>query len=120
VLLRAPATAGIDVKTEIEGQPYALPGPVDVAAYRIAQESLTNVMRHAKASCAEVALRYQPEFVELEVRDDGPGPVRTNGHGHGLAGMRERAESLGGSFSAGPLPGGGFRVWTRLPTASGA
>ena len=118
-LLRAPATAGIDVKTEFEGEPYPLPGAVDVAAYRILQESLTNVIRHAKASCAEVAVRYEPEFMELEVRDDGAAPVRANGHGHGLTGMRERAESLGGSFTAGPLPGGGYRVWTRLPTAGG-
>jgi signal transduction histidine kinase len=118
-LLEAPATAGVHVVTETEGQTRALDPAVDMAAYRILQESLTNIVRHANASEAHVAFRFEPAFIELEVSDNGTGPIGgSQRRGLGLVGMRERAESVGGSFSAGPREKGGFRVWTRLPTGS--
>ena len=76
-LLSAPATAGIEVKAAVEGEPYELPSAVDIAAYRILQESLTNVVRHANASRAAIALRYEPAFLEVEVLDNGVAPAHS-------------------------------------------
>ncbi|TMR88963.1 sensor histidine kinase [Nonomuraea basaltis] len=96
-----------------------LPAPVELAAFRIVQEALTNVSKHAPAATAHVRVARTPDRLSVEVTDDGPGAV-TLGTGHGLIGMRERALSLGGRFAAGPLTGGGFRVQAVLPLIQGA
>jgi signal transduction histidine kinase len=108
---------GLSVVVRREGPAVQLPAGVDLSAYRIVQEALTNTVRHARATRAEVTVRYGADAVELDVRDDGrasPGSG-ADGGGLGLAGMRERASLLGGTFEAGPLPGGGYRVHARLP-----
>ncbi|ADB53266.1 sensor histidine kinase [Conexibacter woesei] len=107
--------AGAEVSIDVSGERRRLPAPVDVAGYRIVQEALTNVVRHAAASSVRVALAYEPDGVALTIDDDGRGAATANGDGHGLSGMRERAALLGGSVEAGPRPGGGFRVRARLP-----
>ena len=98
-----------------------LPSTVDHAGYRILQEALTNVLRHAgPAATASVHIGYRPDELCLEVLDDGAGSVSSDGTGHGLDGMRERASALGGTVSAGPRSGGvGFAVRARLPVAAG-
>jgi MYXO-CTERM domain-containing protein len=108
--------AGIDVELAVAGSARPLPGAIDLTAYRIVQESLTNVVRHANATTATVHVRYEPDAIELRVEDDGRGSSNGAG-GHGLAGMRERAAAVGGTLEAGPARGGGFRVSARLPTA---
>ncbi|WIM99651.1 histidine kinase [Actinoplanes oblitus] len=110
--------AGQPVRWTMSGQPRALPSAVDVAAYRILQESLTNACRHATGAPVTVRLTYDDAAVTVEVRDDGragSSPPAGPGAGLGLLGMRERAESVGGTFSAGPRPAGGFRVRAVLP-----
>jgi signal transduction histidine kinase len=94
-----------------------VPAGVDLSAFRIVQEALTNTLRHARATRAEVTVRYGDGALELDVRDDGRGSVvaDANGTGRGLVGMRERAALLGGTLEAGPMPGGGYRVHARLP-----
>jgi signal transduction histidine kinase len=115
-LLETAARAGLPVDVGVRGEPRPLPAAVDVAGYRIVQESLTNVVRHAQAREATVTLDYGPAFVELEVTDDGRGSNGAAGEpGHGIAGMQERAEAVGGRVEAGPRFAGGFRVWARLP-----
>ncbi|WFE55244.1 sensor histidine kinase [Micromonospora sp. WMMD1155] len=112
------ARTGLTVTMTVSGATAALPPDVDAAAYRIAQEALTNVRRHADVTEAEVRLRYLPRHLEIEVLDRGGGAAGSEGRpsgGHGIAGMRERATVLGGRFSAGRRPGGGFRVWAMLP-----
>jgi signal transduction histidine kinase len=109
--------AGVAVEVSVDGAERALPGAIDLTAYRIVQESLTNVVRHAGATAARVALRYAPDEVELEIADDGRGVNGAPPDGHGLVGMRERAAAVGGTLAAGPAPDGGFRVQARLPTA---
>jgi signal transduction histidine kinase len=111
-------TAGLDVTVDRSGDEAALTSILDQAAYRITQEALTNVLKHAgPGSAATVRLAFDPESVEVEVTDNGPG--RTGGVAvgtrKGLIGMRERVELFGGRFSAGPMNGGGFRVFARLP-----
>jgi signal transduction histidine kinase len=111
------ASAGVRVEVRIEGTPSELPAGLDLSAYRIVQEALTNVVRHAGPATARVAVRYGPAEVAIEVTDDGKGAAsgdRERG-GHGIAGMRERAALYGGTLEAGPLPGGGFRVAASLP-----
>jgi signal transduction histidine kinase len=110
-------TGGLDVVIRKEGVPAQLPAGVELSAYRIVQEALTNTLRHAGARRAAVTIRYEGDGVELEVRDDGRGTTAGDGPGggHGLVGMRERAALLGGSFEAGPLDRGGYRVLARLP-----
>ena len=100
------------------GSPRPLPPGVDLSAYRIVQEALTNVLRHAGGASARVVVRYEPDAVELEVADDGPGPPEDPeaSGGHGLIGMRERVQLFGGELEAGPRPGGGFLVRARLPS----
>ncbi len=105
---------GLQVDISTEGLPVDLPPGLDLAAYRIVQESLTNVRRHARATRACVRLRYGPEALTLEVTDDGRGPAGGRA-GHGLIGMRERAALYGGTVDTGPAPGGGFRVAAVLP-----
>jgi len=107
--------AGLDVDLEVGGARSALPPGVDLAAYRIVQEGLTNALRHAHARRATVALRYGDDELEIEVQDDGAGPDGTPG-GHGLVGLRERVALYGGTLSAAPGPAGGFRLAARLPT----
>jgi signal transduction histidine kinase len=107
--------AGLPVQLHVDGEPYALPRAIDLSAYRIVQEGLTNALKHAHASHADVTVRYRPDELELEVADDGKGPAATNGHGHGLVGIRERAKIYGGEMSAGAAPAGGFILSARLP-----
>jgi signal transduction histidine kinase len=107
--------AGLPVQLHVDGEPYALPRAIDLSAYRIVQEGLTNALKHAHASHADVTVRYRPDELELEIADDGKGPALTNGHGHGLIGIRERAKIYGGEMSAGSAPAGGFILSARLP-----
>ncbi|WP_068797380.1 sensor histidine kinase [Pseudonocardia sp. HH130630-07] len=116
-LLDEVRAAGLPVDRRTEGEPRPLPTGVDLAAYRIVQESLTNTRRHAGAATAVVTLRFGPEELDLVVDDDGTGPVEDAAEGNGLTGMRERARSVGGTLDAGPGPERGFRVRARLPVA---
>ncbi len=106
---------GIPVDLVVEGERAALTPGVDVSAYRILQEALTNVVKHAGHARASVVIRYGARSVEVEVADDGQGPVDGNGLGYGLAGMRERVELHGGTLDAGRDSAGGFRVRAELP-----
>ena len=111
--------AGLVVDVHTEGKPRQVAGVVGLTAYRVVQEGLTNVLRHAAARRAEVALAYRDDALVVTISDDGrgaPGPA-ADGGGHGLAGMRERVATLGGSLDAGPRDGGGFAVRARLPLA---
>ncbi|HEY7012564.1 MAG TPA: histidine kinase [Streptosporangiaceae bacterium] len=113
--------AGAPVSVVIEGEQTPLPADVDHAAYRILQESLTNVLRHAgPAARVVVTLRYRSEELIIQVADDGLGGSASGGAGHGVTGMIERAAAVGGELSAGPHPGGGFEVTARLPVARAA
>jgi signal transduction histidine kinase len=125
-LREAVTAAGAPVTVEIEGERRALPPAVDQAAYRILQESLTNVLRHAgQAAAATVSLRYRQDALEIRVTDDGgrdgeaaaAGSPSADG-GHGLTGMAERAAAVGGKITAGPRPEGGFEVVAWLPAAA--
>jgi signal transduction histidine kinase len=114
-LISRTSAAGIPVRGEIRGEPRTMPASVDLAVYRIVQEALTNVARHADPAAAVVRLSYGEKAITVEVDDDGR-HARANGvGGNGLAGMRERVVALGGEFSAGPRPDAGFRVTARLP-----
>jgi signal transduction histidine kinase len=120
-LLDPVRTAGMQPQLTIHGSARPLPAAVDLAAYRIIQEALTNVLRHARARTVQLDLRYEPSQVVIQIRDDGtaanPGQAGTNGqNGHGISGMRERALALSGQFTAGPHPDGGFQVRCALPT----
>jgi signal transduction histidine kinase len=112
--------AGLEAELEVEGELESLPPGVDLSAYRIVQESLTNVIKHASASRVTVAVRRRRDRIEIEVRDDGRGREPGAGGGHGLIGMRERAALYGGSLEAGPASGGGWRVGARLPVEAEA
>jgi signal transduction histidine kinase len=107
--------AGLPVELRVEGEPLALPPGIDLSAYRIVQEALTNALKHAGGARAEVTIRYQPSAVELEIRDDGDGSADAGGTGHGLIGMRERVALWGGRLDAGRPAGGGWAVRARLP-----
>ena len=111
--------AGLPVRLDVEGERAALPAGVDLCAYRIVQEGLTNALKHAGPAHAEVVLRYGPRALDVEVRDDGRGAHRANGDGagHGLIGMRERVALYGGALETGPREGGGFEIRARLPLA---
>jgi signal transduction histidine kinase len=115
--------AGQAVSVLVEGDPIALSAGLDLAAYRIVQESLTNARKHAVGARVAVTLRWRPAELTIEVLDDGPGPAPSaNGTGHGLIGLRERAALYGGSIEAGAAgSAGGYRVRARLPIeATGA
>jgi signal transduction histidine kinase len=135
-LAAAAREAGLPVEVRVEGEPRPLPAGVDLSAYRIVQEALTNVVRHAGPARATVRVCYGREALEIQVTDDGPGaagdggglvvvtigpdgvlevPGRGNGDGHGLIGMRERVAMFGGTLEAGARPEGGYRVAARLP-----
>jgi signal transduction histidine kinase len=107
--------AGLDVELSIEGDPRELPVGVDLSAYRIVQEALTNVLRHASASNAVVTVRYRDDSLVLVIVDDGRGPAPNRSEGRGLIGMRERAVLVGGELQVGPAPDGGFAVKARIP-----
>jgi signal transduction histidine kinase len=107
---------GLAVELQVVGDRRELPAGIELSAYRIVQEALTNVLKHAAGSRAAVELRYQPHALEVVVRDDGLGAPRPlSSGGHGLVGVRERAAMLGGHFEAGRQPGGGFAVRVLLP-----
>ncbi|HSV39581.1 MAG TPA: sensor histidine kinase [Nocardioidaceae bacterium] len=112
--------SGLDVTLSVEGEPRPLPAGLDLAAYRIVQEALTNVRRHAGASRADVQLTYRSQSLEIEVTDDGRGETAAvaSESGHGLIGMRERAGLYGGTVLAAPGTEGGFVVHATLPAAS--
>ena len=120
--LRAAVTAaGSPVRVSVEGEPGPLPPDVDHAAYRILQESLTNVLRHAESGTeADVCLRYGPDSVTITVANDGCASAVAPGTGNGLRGMRERAAAAGGELEAGPRPEGGFLVTAKLPRQEAA
>jgi signal transduction histidine kinase len=107
--------AGLPVTLAIEGEPEPLPAGVDLTAYRLVQEGLTNALKHAQAGHAEVLVRYGEGHVELTVSDDGRGVGSGDGGGHGLVGMRERVTVYGGELEAGPRAGGGYRLRAKLP-----
>ncbi|MEU3766857.1 sensor histidine kinase [Amycolatopsis keratiniphila] len=109
--------AGTPVEFRVEGDPRPLPSTVDLAAYRIVQEALTNVLKHAgPAASVTIVMRYEPDTLEIEVTDDGIAAAEPSGSGHGLEGMRERVNVLGGTFDAGPRPERGFAVRATLPS----
>jgi signal transduction histidine kinase len=114
-LVERVSRAGLPVRLQVEGDAVPLPRAIDLSAYRIVQEGLTNSLKHAKASRADVTVRYRADDLELEVRDDGVGTSRSDGLGHGLVGVRERVKIYGGEMSAGPAPGGGFVLTACLP-----
>jgi signal transduction histidine kinase len=107
--------AGLPVRLHVDGEPVPLPATLDLSAYRIVQEGLTNALRHAHASHADVVVRYGADQLQIDVRDDGDGPAATDGLGHGLVGVRERVKIYGGEMTAGIANGGGFLLSTRLP-----
>jgi signal transduction histidine kinase len=107
--------AGLRVELRIEGDPVQLPAGIDLTAYRLVQEGLTNAIKHARAQRAEVLVRYADGHVEVSVSDDGEGGGGGEGGGHGLVGIRERISVYGGDLEAGPRPGGGFRLRATLP-----
>ena len=109
--------AGLPVEVHVDGDPFPLPRGIDLSAYRIVQEGLTNALKHARATKADVTVRYLPGEVQLEVRDDGVGSSTTDGLGHGLIGIRERVKIFGGEMATGTGSGGGFVLNTRLPLA---
>jgi signal transduction histidine kinase len=111
--------AGLEAKLEVEGEPRPLPPGMDLSAYRIVQEALTNAVRYAGPGTAKVLVRYGDGDVRLEIRDHGMGSRNDNHAGHGLVGMRERVNLYGGDLAAGPHPDGGFTVAARLPLPSG-
>lgn len=117
-LVSRTSAAGVQVRTEIAGEARPLPAGVDVTAYRIIQEALTNVVRHASKASATVRVTYGANDLSVQIEDDGAGPGPAGAvdkPGQGIAGMRERAAALGGQLDAGPRPEGGFRVSARLP-----
>ena len=107
--------AGLPVELHVDGQPFPLPRGIDLSAYRIVQEGLTNALRHAHASDADVIVRYRPDELGIEVRDNGHGSAASDGLGHGLVGVRERVKLYGGQMSAGTSEDGGFVLTTCLP-----
>ena len=143
-LTAAAREAGLPVEVTVEGEPRPLPAGVDLSAYRIVQEALTNSLRHAGPARAKVRIRYGREDLEVQVSDDGAGgqgtvrdggglvvvrlgpdgvlelPGRREGGGHGLIGMRERVAVFGGTLETGPRPDGGYRVAARLPLDNGS
>ena len=116
-LLEQIRQGGLPVEATIEGDVRSLPPGLELAAYRIVQEALTNSLKHAGKAKARLMIRYREHELQLEICDDGQSPKRNaaNGSGHGLVGMRERVGLYGGSLAAGPLPGGGYSVKAVLP-----
>jgi signal transduction histidine kinase len=109
--------SGLPVELYVEGDPIALSRAIDLSAYRIVQEGLTNALKHSNATCVDVHVRYRPTEIEIEVHDDGRGPAPTDGRGHGLIGINERVTLYGGRMSAGAADGRGFVLRAHLPLA---
>jgi signal transduction histidine kinase len=105
----------VPVTLRVSGGPRPISDAVDTSAYRVVQEALTNVLRHARASQVEVNVVYGADDVSVEVLDDGAGAINGTAGGHGLVGMRERVAAFGGSLTATARPEGGFAVMARLP-----
>jgi signal transduction histidine kinase len=114
-LLDEVGRAGLPVELHVDGTPFPLPRGIDLSAYRIVQEGLTNALKHAHATDADVIVRYRPDELEIEVRDNGHGSPASDGLGHGLIGVRERVKIYGGRMTAGTAVDGGFVLSTRLP-----
>ena len=114
-LVASVGRAGLPVRLHVEGEPFPIPRAIDLSAYRIVQEGLTNALKHARAGTADVTVRYRSDELQLEIRDDGIGTATSDGLGHGLVGIRERVKIYGGEMSAGTANGGGFILSTRLP-----
>ena len=114
-LLHDISRAGLPVRLHIGGDPLVLPRGVDISAYRIVQEGLTNALKHAHATQADVDLQYGRDQLRIEVRDNGLGPATDNGHGHGLIGIGERVKLYGGEMSTASANGGGFTLKAHLP-----
>ena len=106
---------GVAVSAQTEGSPGALPAAVDLAAFRIVQEALTNVTRHAGGAATSVRIAYQPTELLIQIDNEPSGQTSNDAGGSGIAGMRERADALGGDLQAGQRGDGGFRVQARLP-----
>ena len=117
-LVEQAGEAGLRVELRVEGDAVNLPAGVDLTAYRLVQEGLTNAIKHARATRAEVLVHYGDGHLEVVVSDNGSGVGNGDGGGHGLVGMRERVSVYGGELDAGPQPGGGYRLRARLPLAS--
>jgi signal transduction histidine kinase len=107
--------AGLLVRLRVDGDPFPLPSTLDLSAYRVVQEGLTNALKHADASAADVLVRYGSDDLRIEVRDDGRATSPGDGTGHGLVGVRERVKIYGGEMTAGAATGGGFVLSTRFP-----
>jgi signal transduction histidine kinase len=114
-LLDEVRSAGLAVDLHVDGEPFQLPEAIDLSAYRIVQEGLTNTLKHAGAVQADVRIGYAPSELRIDVRDDGAGSAGGDGLGHGLAGVRERVALYGGRMEAANADGGGFLLRTRLP-----
>jgi signal transduction histidine kinase len=112
--------AGLPVRVHIDGEPFALPRALDLSAYRIVQEGLTNALKHARATRADVTVGYEPDELRIEIRDNGRGLSATDGLGHGLVGIGERVKIYGGELTTGTANGGGFVLSTRLPIRDAA
>ncbi|MEK8107896.1 ATP-binding protein [Micromonospora sp. M12] len=117
VLAEQAAIGGVDVRLDVrrEEPASAVPESVGLAVYRIVQEAVTNVVKHAAPAACRATVTVTPDEVRVEVTDDGRRPVRAGGEGHGLIGMRERVALHGGTFRAGPCSDGGFAVAASLP-----
>jgi signal transduction histidine kinase len=111
--------AGLDVRVAVEGEPVDVPPSLDLSAFRIVQEGLTNALKHADAEHVWVTVAYSAGCLELEVRDDGRGPSTSDGRGHGLLGIAERVKIFRGDMTAGRVDGGGFALRARLPLGVG-
>jgi signal transduction histidine kinase len=119
-LVESVRAAGLEVAVAVDGEPRPLPRALDLSAYRIVQEALTNALKHGRAAHADVRVSYGRRRLELEVLDDGTAAPGAETNGHGLVGMRERAALFDGELRAGPRPEGGFAVRARLPLEGGA
>jgi signal transduction histidine kinase len=117
-LLEEVRRAGLPVRLQVDGERQPLPRALDLSAYRIVQEGLTNALKHARASHADVTLRYRPDDLHIVVTDDGRGAAGNDGLGHGLVGVRERVKIYGGEMTTAAGKGGGFVLTTRLPLGS--
>ena len=118
-LIEGARASGLVVELEIDGTRAPLSPGIDLAAFRIVQEALTNALKHAGAATVRVQIRYAEERLELTVADDGVGLASAGGNGHGLFGMRERVALYGGTLETGAGPDGGFRVRAQLPVREG-
>jgi signal transduction histidine kinase len=119
-LLEDVRRAGLPVRLHVEGEPFTLPRALELSAYRIVQEGLTNALKHARATRADVTLSYGRDELRIEVRDNGRGLSATDGLGHGLIGIGERVKIYGGEMTTGTATGGGFVLSTRLPLGEAA